>query len=157
MAGEVHLSRALPARYVPLSGFGDPLGGFRPPAPRRFCFAPTALWGFTLRSFPLQRGIRGVSAGMDPPAVCPSLFPTAHAEVGRPGVGFWALTRAGVPGTATRYERNAGWRLPWVLLCACALPFVRAQPPPGYAFAFHRAVHYCRRAGGLWRPVGALP
>jgi hypothetical protein len=46
------LTRALPARYVPPSGFGYPLDGLLPfealPAP----FMPAALLGFTLRSLP---------------------------------------------------------------------------------------------------------
>jgi hypothetical protein len=56
------LPRALPARYVPPSGFGYPLDGFLPSAPCRFCFTPAALLGFTLRSFPLSKGIRCVTA-----------------------------------------------------------------------------------------------
>jgi hypothetical protein len=54
----VHLPRALPARYVPSSGFGYPPDGLLPSNPCRFCFAPAALLGFTLRSFLLLRGIR---------------------------------------------------------------------------------------------------
>jgi hypothetical protein len=52
------LSRALPARYVPPSGFGYPLDGFLPSSPCRLCFAPAALLGFPLRSVPLSKGIR---------------------------------------------------------------------------------------------------
>jgi hypothetical protein len=44
---EVHSPRAKPARYVPPSGYGYPLDGFRPQIPCRFCFAPAALVGFT--------------------------------------------------------------------------------------------------------------
>jgi hypothetical protein len=43
---EVHLTRVLPARYVPPSGFDYPLDGFLPPDPRRPFFMPTALLGF---------------------------------------------------------------------------------------------------------------
>jgi len=43
-------SRALPARFVPPSGFGYPLDGFLPAIPSRFCFTPAAPLGFTLRS-----------------------------------------------------------------------------------------------------------
>jgi hypothetical protein len=50
---EVHSSRVKPTRYVPPPGFGYPLDGFLPRIPRRFCFAPAALLGFTLRRFPL--------------------------------------------------------------------------------------------------------
>jgi hypothetical protein len=48
-----------PARHVPPSGFGYPLGGLLPSIPRRFSFAPAALLGFTLRSVSLSKGIRG--------------------------------------------------------------------------------------------------
>jgi hypothetical protein len=54
---EVHSSRAKPSRYVPPSGFGYPLGGLLPRIPCRFCFAPAALMGFTLRRFPLPGGL----------------------------------------------------------------------------------------------------
>jgi hypothetical protein len=77
------LAAGLPARGVPPSGFGYPLDGLRPLIPRRVCFAPAALVGFTLRSFPLSKGIRGVSAGMSPPAVFPVGDPAAEAT-GRP-------------------------------------------------------------------------
>jgi hypothetical protein len=52
------LHAGLPARHVPPSGFGYPLGGLHPLIPCRFYFAPAALMGFTLRSFPLSKGIR---------------------------------------------------------------------------------------------------
>jgi hypothetical protein len=41
-------------RYVPPSGFGYPLDGLLLPSPCRVWFAPAALLGFTLRSFPLS-------------------------------------------------------------------------------------------------------
>jgi hypothetical protein len=44
-------SRVSPTRYVPPSGFGYPRDGLLPSVPGRFCFAPAALLGFTLRSF----------------------------------------------------------------------------------------------------------
>jgi hypothetical protein len=44
------LTTGMPTRFVPPSGFGYPLGGLLPSIPRRFCFAPAALLGFTLRS-----------------------------------------------------------------------------------------------------------
>jgi len=59
---KVHLMRALPARYVPPSGFGYPLDGFLPSIPGRFCFTPAALVGFPLRSLLLPKGIPGISA-----------------------------------------------------------------------------------------------
>jgi hypothetical protein len=52
-----------PARYVPPSGFGYPLGGLRPRIPCRFYFAPAALLGFTLRRFPLPEGITAFRLG----------------------------------------------------------------------------------------------
>jgi hypothetical protein len=78
------LPRALPARYVPPSGFGYPLGGFLPAIPCRFCFAPAALLGFTLRSFLLWQGIRRVTDRKDPHTVSPAVVPDAEA-MGRPG------------------------------------------------------------------------
>jgi hypothetical protein len=53
----------MPARYVPPSGFGYPLDGFLPSIPCRFCFAPAALMGFTLRSILLPEGIRVITPG----------------------------------------------------------------------------------------------
>jgi hypothetical protein len=72
-----------PARYVPSSGFDYPLDGFLPSIPCRFCFTPAALMGFTLRSFLLSKGIRGVSTRKHPPTVQPSGIPAAEAP-GRP-------------------------------------------------------------------------
>jgi hypothetical protein len=66
------LPRVLPARYVPPSGFDYPLDGFRPSIPRRFCFAPAALLGFTLRSFLLPKGRPYVSAPAYPRTVPPA-------------------------------------------------------------------------------------
>ena len=73
-------------RYVPPSGFGYPLDGLLPPSPCRFCFTPAALMGFTLRSFPLSKGIRRVTARKHPHTVFPSGTPAAEAEgpTGRP-------------------------------------------------------------------------
>jgi hypothetical protein len=51
----------LPTCSVPSSGFGYPLDGFLPTIPCRFSFAPAALLGFTLRSFLLPKGIRGLN------------------------------------------------------------------------------------------------
>jgi hypothetical protein len=71
----VHLPRALPTRYVPPSGFGYPLDGLLPTVPRRFCFAPAALLGFTLRSFLLPEGIHPVSGWKAPLTVSPAGIP----------------------------------------------------------------------------------
>jgi len=71
-------------RFVPPSGFGYPLDGFLPPNPCRLCFTPTALMGFTLRSFPLSEGSRYVSARKDPLTVCSRRFTTHPKAAGRP-------------------------------------------------------------------------
>jgi hypothetical protein len=60
------LHAGLPARHVPPSGFGFPLDGLHPLIPCRFCFAPAALMGFTLRSFLLSQGIRCSSRPDEP-------------------------------------------------------------------------------------------
>jgi hypothetical protein len=80
---KVHLPRAWLTRYVPPSGFDYPLDGLRPSVPCRFSFTPAALMGFTLRSVPLSKGIRRVTARMIPPAVSPVGAPAAVAK-GRP-------------------------------------------------------------------------
>jgi len=77
------LAAGSPAHYVPPSGFGYPLGGLRPSIPCRFCFTPAALMGFTLRSFLLPKGTRGITPGMSPPTVSPIGAPVAEA-LGRP-------------------------------------------------------------------------
>jgi hypothetical protein len=76
----VHLPRVLPARYVPPSGFGYPLGGLLPTVPRRFCFTPAALLGFTLRSFLLPEGIQPVSGWKAPLTVPPVGIPTSKCR-----------------------------------------------------------------------------
>jgi hypothetical protein len=80
---KVHWSRALPARFVPPSGFGYPLDGFLPSIPRRFSFTPAALLGFTLRSFLPPRGRRTFPYRRDPRTVPPAGGTTCQAE-GRP-------------------------------------------------------------------------
>jgi hypothetical protein len=67
--------RVLPARYVPPSGFDHPLGGFLPSIPCRFCFAPAALLGFTLRSFLLPEGIRAFPPGSTHLPFHPPVYP----------------------------------------------------------------------------------
>jgi hypothetical protein len=89
---KVHLPRVQPARYVPPSGFGYPLDGLLPSVPCRSCFIPAALMGFTLRSVPLSKGIRRISAWMIPRTVSPVGAPAAEAK-GRPSrprfLGFY--------------------------------------------------------------------
>jgi hypothetical protein len=77
------LNAGSPARYVPPSGFDYPLDGLLPSIPCRFCFTPAALMGFTLRSFLLPKGIRGVTTRKGPPTVEPGGIPAAEAP-GRP-------------------------------------------------------------------------
>jgi hypothetical protein len=74
----------LPARFVPPSGFGYPPDGFLPAIPCRFYFTPAALKGFTLRSFPLSKGTRRVTARVNPHTVSPTVLLAAEAA-GRPG------------------------------------------------------------------------
>jgi hypothetical protein len=69
----------VPTRYVPSSGFGDPLDGLLPSVPCRSCFIPTALLGFTLRSVLLARGHRSFPSRLSPPAVSPVLLPEIMA------------------------------------------------------------------------------
>ena len=88
----------MPARYVPPSGFGYPLDGFLPSIPCRFCFAPAALMGLTLRSFLLPEGIRGIAPGRThlpfhltvlPPIVSPGR-PDRHRFLGfNPSESAW--------------------------------------------------------------------
>jgi len=83
-----------PARYVPSSGFGYPLDGFLPRIPCRFCFAPAALLGFTLRRFPLPEGLRSVSAVEEPTyrwfrSVSAAKGVAAKRQTGLRNVGYW--------------------------------------------------------------------
>jgi len=90
---EVHWSRASPTRYVPPSGFGYPLDGLLPRIPCRFCFAPAALLGFTLRRFPLPQGIPGVSAAEEPTYRFSRLLHSApKCQTGQAGRGSWVHT-----------------------------------------------------------------
>jgi hypothetical protein len=70
-------------RYVPPSGFDHPLDGLLLPSPSRPCFVPAALLGFTLRSVPLSKGLRGVSARTNPPAVSPDAIVVTGATTRR--------------------------------------------------------------------------
>jgi len=74
-ATKVHCTRVLPARYVPPSGFGYPLGGLLPSKPRRLSFAPAALLGSPLRSFLLSRGARVFPPKRTHIPFCPAVSP----------------------------------------------------------------------------------
>jgi hypothetical protein len=72
---KVHLTRVLPTRYVPPSGFDYPLDGFLPSNPCRFSFTPTALLGCTLRSFPHSGSIRAFPPESTHLPFHPTLYP----------------------------------------------------------------------------------
>jgi hypothetical protein len=91
------LTRALPSRFVPSSGFDYPLDGLRPAIPRRLCFAPTALLGFALRSFLLAEGIRALPPGSTHVPFRPPLFPPPKRRGGPASRSFWVLTLPRVP------------------------------------------------------------
>jgi hypothetical protein len=113
---EVHSTRAKPSRYVPSSGFGYPLDGLLPRIPRRFCFAPAALLGFTLRRFPLSEGVLGVSTGDEP------TYRSAQRYFRRRSVR--PARRASVPGST---PSESAWR-PHGVLSRGPL-----APPMGFA------------------------
>jgi hypothetical protein len=98
---QVHFSQALPARYVPPSGFDHPLDGLLPAIPCRFCFAPAALLGFTLRSFLLPEGIEPVSESKNPHTVSLAGIPAPKVQAGSTSRGSWVLALPGVPGGQT--------------------------------------------------------
>jgi len=75
---KVHSPRALPARYVPPSGFGYPLDGLLPSDPGRSCFVPAAPMGFPLRSVLLTEGDPAVSGGMNPRTVSLAGIPSTR-------------------------------------------------------------------------------
>jgi hypothetical protein len=91
------LTRTLPARYVPPSGFGHPLDGLLPANPRRLYFTPTALLGFPLRSLLLSKGIPALPPGGAHVPFLPPLFPPPKRRGGPAGRGFWVLTLPRVP------------------------------------------------------------
>jgi hypothetical protein len=94
---EVHLPRALPARYVPPSGFGYPLDGLLPRTPRRFCFTPAALLGFTLRSLTSRKVLPTFPSGKSHLPFAPVVVPFAEA-MGRPdGPRFLGSALCGNP------------------------------------------------------------
>jgi hypothetical protein len=66
--------------------------------PSRFYFTPTALLGFTLRSFLLQKGIPPVSEQNNPPTVSPACIPFAEASGRLAGRSSWVFRLFKVPG-----------------------------------------------------------
>jgi len=101
---EIHLSRVKPARHVPPSGFGYPLDGFLPRIPRRFCFTPAALLGFTLRRSTPIRGFQCFSAWKNPPTVSPAFSPPPKRQTGPTGLDFWVRTSQGCLAIAQRFR-----------------------------------------------------
>jgi hypothetical protein len=91
-----------PTRYVPPSGFGYPRDELLPSIPCRFCFAPAALLGFTLRRFLLTEGIRAFRPRSTRLPFNLAVFPPPKCRAGPIGRGFWALTLPRVPGNRTR-------------------------------------------------------
>jgi hypothetical protein len=89
---KVHSTRALPARYVPPSGFGHPLDGFLPSNPCRFCFTPTALLGFTLRSLPLSGSSRAFPPAKTHLPFLLAFLPPLTRRAGPQGRGSWVST-----------------------------------------------------------------
>jgi hypothetical protein len=98
---KVHLPRALPARYVPPSGFGYPLDGLLPSIPCRFCFAPAALVGFALRSLTAARGSRTLPCDSTRRPFRLGVNLPPERKAGPTGRGSWALTLSGVPDVRT--------------------------------------------------------
>ena len=111
----VHLARALPARYVPPSGFGHPLDGLLPSNPCRFSLTPAALLGFTLRSFLL-------------PARCSERF-HPNAPTYRFSCRYtqcrstWPARQAAVPGVSPFRESLAVRRVFSTPATGCSLGF----------------------------------
>jgi len=111
---KVHGSRVLRTRDVPPSGFGYPRDGFLPSHPGRFCFIPTALMGFALRSFLLQGGCRRVSATVSPHVVGSLDISSPKRRPARTNLDFWDLTLPGIPLDEPRVWHGHRRILPWV-------------------------------------------
>jgi hypothetical protein len=86
-----------PARFGPPAGFGYPPDGLLPPRPRRPCFMPAALLGFTLRSLPLSQSTPTSPSGCTHMPFRLALRPSTRRRTGPPDCSFWASTLARVP------------------------------------------------------------
>jgi len=87
MAGwKVHVSRVCLPAVFRLQGLVTLLTVYSLRVPSRLFFAPTALVGFALRSFLLQKGIPPVSEQKNPPTVCSRLYTLCQGigPAGRP-------------------------------------------------------------------------
>jgi hypothetical protein len=112
----------LPARYVPPSGFAYPLDGLLPPSPCRSCFIPTALMGFTLRSFHLSQGFRTFPSGI---THLPFLLPLSLMGCIR------SARQAAVPGSCPFREFLAPGRMFSTPTAGCSLGFCPLLGFPG--------------------------
>jgi len=124
---EVHCPRAKPARYVPPSGFGYPLGGLRPRIPCRFCFTPAALVGFHLRRFPLLTGVCSLSAETNLHTVGSTVSPPLARQTGPTSLGFQVHTCQDCLVTARRFRPTATG----ASLGLCPSRVCRQRPCPG--------------------------
>jgi hypothetical protein len=95
---EVHLTRALPAHYVPPSGFGHPLDGFLPSIPCRFFFRTGGTHGIHPSELPPPERYPNVSIRKNPLTVSPAGIPRAKHRAGSAGRGSWVSALPGVPG-----------------------------------------------------------
>jgi hypothetical protein len=97
---QVHLSRVCTCPLWSAFRVCLPSWRFAPCKPCRFCFAPAALLGFTLRSLLLPKGIRRVSATDEPTYRFTRRYTSEpeDAVAGPAGLGFWVLTLPGIPG-----------------------------------------------------------
>jgi hypothetical protein len=162
----VHFPRALPARFVPPSGFGYPLGGLLPTIPGRFCFTPAALLGFTLRSFLLSEGIQPVSGWKTPPTVSPDGIPCTEVRGRLDRPQFLGFSLPGVPGSPHVFSTSAagcspGFHLPGFRDRRLDQDFARSPltrfPNPAYAgIAAPQSLdrHPPHRATRMGRPHG---
>jgi len=100
LEGPLHTGFCLPATFR-LQGLATLLTAYSLRNPCRFYFAPTALLGFTLRSFLHPQGTRRVvRTGMNPRTVYLAVDSGyRNTRAGSASRGFWALTPARVPGS----------------------------------------------------------
>lgn len=80
---KVHVPQAVPACFVPPSGFGDPLDGLLPSVPGRLCYAPAALLGFAPRSHGSTRRCLTVTRQTHPHSVFRIIVPSGRSLPGR--------------------------------------------------------------------------
>ena len=113
-ATRVHITRALPARFVPPAGFGHPLDGLLPSGPCRFCFTPAALLGFTLRSPTSPEVPERCRPGAPTYRFLPAMRPAPKRLPGSLGRGSWVLALWQAPATRHGFSAPTTAKLPWV-------------------------------------------